>query len=109
VNDLLDLARIDSDRMPLAYVCANLTAMAQDIAAGFAAIAEERAITLSVRGEDELYADVDRVKFARVLVNLLSNAFKFTRRRAHQLHPRAHPAPASWSACRTTAPACRTR
>lgn len=27
VNDLLDLARIDSDRMPLAYVCANLVAM----------------------------------------------------------------------------------
>ncbi len=78
VNDLLDLARIDSGRMPLAYLCANVTAMAQDIAAGFAAIAEERAITLCVRGEDELYADVDRVKFARILVNLVSNAFKFT-------------------------------
>ena len=78
VNDLLDLARIDSGRMPLAYVCANVTAMAHDIAAGFAAVAEERAITLSVRGEDELYADVDRVKFARILVNLVSNAFKFT-------------------------------
>ena len=78
VNDLLDLARIDSGRMPLAYLCANVTAMAQDIAAGFAAIAEERAITLCVRGEEELYADVDRVKFARILVNLVSNAFKFT-------------------------------
>ena len=78
VNDLLDLARIDSGRMPLAYLCANVTAMAHDIAAGFAAIAEERAITLCVRGEDELYADVDRVKFARIVVNLVSNAFKFT-------------------------------
>lgn len=78
VNDLLDLARIDSGRMPLAYLCANITAMAHDIAAGFAAVAEERAITLSVRGEDELYADVDRVKFARILANLVSNAFKFT-------------------------------
>ncbi len=77
VNDLLDLARIDADRMPMAYVCANLTAMAQDIAASFAEIAEERAIKLSVRGESELYADVDRVKFVRVLVNLLANAFKF--------------------------------
>jgi signal transduction histidine kinase len=108
VNDLLDLARIDSGRMPLAYVCANVTAMAQDIAAGFAAIAEERAITLSVRGEDELYADVDRVKFARVLEPALQRL---------QVHPPAGAsaapsrirAPASWSACRTTAPACRTR
>lgn len=78
VNDLLDLARIDSDRMPLAYVCANVTAMVGEIAAGFEAEAEERGIAFCVRGEDELYADVDRAKFARIIANLLSNAFKFT-------------------------------
>ncbi len=78
VNDLLDLARIDSGRMPLAYVCANISAMIGEISAGFAAMAEEWGITLSVRGESELYADVDRAKFTRIVVNLLSNAFKFT-------------------------------
>ena len=78
VNDLLDLARIDAQQMPLAYVCANVVAQLRDVAAGFAAAAEERAIALVIEGVDELYADVDRAKFARVLTNLLSNAFKFT-------------------------------
>jgi PAS domain S-box-containing protein len=77
-NDLLDLARIDAQKMPLAYVCANVTALLRDVAGEFAAAAEERSILLVVEGLDELYADVDRGKFTRVLVNLLSNAFKFT-------------------------------
>lgn len=78
VNDLLDLARVDADRMPLAYVNTCVTGMAREIAAAFAAAADERAITLSVRGDDDLLADIDRAKFARILANLLSNAFKFT-------------------------------
>jgi PAS domain S-box-containing protein len=77
-NDLLDLARIDAQKMPLAYVCANVTGLLREVAAGFDAIADERSIALMVQGNDELYADVDRGKFTRVLVNLLSNAFKFT-------------------------------
>jgi PAS domain S-box-containing protein len=78
VNDLLDLARIDAQQMPLAYVCANVTALLRDVAASFAAAADERSITLLIEGAGELYADVDRAKLVRVLANLLSNAFKFT-------------------------------
>lgn len=78
VNDLLDLARIDAQQMPLAYVGVNVVALLREVAAGFAAAAEERAISLLIEGADELQADVDRAKFARVLANLLSNAFKFT-------------------------------
>ena len=78
VNDLLDLARIDAGEMPLVYVCADVSALLREIAAGFAAAAEERGISLTLSGEDELYVDIDRAKFARVIVNLLSNAFKFT-------------------------------
>jgi PAS domain S-box-containing protein len=78
VNDLLDLARIDAQQMPLAYVCANGAALLRDVAASFAAAAEERSIALLIEGSSELYVDVDRAKFVRIVANLLSNAFKFT-------------------------------
>jgi PAS domain S-box-containing protein len=82
VNNLLDLARIDSDRMPMAYARVNVMALIREIAAGFEGEAEARAIRLMVRGEADddsgLYADIDRAKLVRVLTNLLSNAFKFT-------------------------------
>ena len=78
VNDLLDLARIDAQQMPLAYVCANVCALLRDVAASFADAVEARSISLLIEGTGELYADVDRAKFVRVVANLLSNAFKFT-------------------------------
>jgi PAS domain S-box-containing protein len=78
VNDLLDLARIDADKMPLDYAHVNLTTLLQEITAGFAASAEERATTFQVDSPNDLFADVDRAKLARIVANLLSNAFKFT-------------------------------
>lgn len=78
VNDLLDLARIDAGEMPLVYVCADIVGLVREVADSFDAAAEERGIRLSFAGEEELYADIDRAKFVRVVTNLLSNAFKFT-------------------------------
>ena len=78
VNDLLDLARIDAGEMPLVYVCADIVSLVRAVADSFEAAAEERGIALSFAGESELYVDVDRAKFIRVVTNLLSNAFKFT-------------------------------
>jgi len=78
VNDLLDLARIDADKMPLAYVHVNLPSLLQEVAAGFAASAEERSIVFQIDSPSELWVDVDRAKFVRIVTNLLSNAFKFT-------------------------------
>lgn len=78
VNNLLDLARIDADRMPMSWVHADVAALVREVMAGFEAAAEDRRITLLLRGERELYADLDRGKFVRVMGNLISNAFKFT-------------------------------
>lgn len=78
VNNLLDLARIDADRMPMAYANADLVALMREILDGFEAAADDRHITMLLLGEAALHVDVDRAKFVRVLVNLLSNAFKFT-------------------------------
>ncbi len=80
VNDLLDLARIDAGEMPLVYVCADIVSLVRAVAGSFEAAAEERGISVTFAGEGELYADVDRAKFIRLVTNLLSNAFKFTPR-----------------------------
>ena len=78
VNNLLDLARIDADKMPMVYGRIDLALLLREVAANFAAAASARQIVFSVEGADELYADVDKGKFERVILNLLSNAFKFS-------------------------------
>lgn len=77
VNDLLDLARIDADKMPMVYSRINVSTLVREVAANFDAAAGERSIVFHIEGPDEFYADVDRGKFERVVLNLLSNAFKF--------------------------------
>ena len=78
VNDLLDLARIDADKMPLAYVSTDLVALLQEVGASFAATAEEHAIHFRIDSPVELVAEVDHAKLTRIVTNLLSNAFQFT-------------------------------
>ena len=78
VNNLLDLARVDADRMPMVYTRTHLMGLVEEVAASFATAAEDRRIQLKVQGDTQLKAEVDRVKLVRILSNLLSNAFKFT-------------------------------
>jgi PAS domain S-box-containing protein len=80
VNNLLDLARVDAKRMPLAYTHTHVMSMLREITSGFAAAAQDRQIQFQVYGDETLGMAVDRAKFARILSNLLANAFKFTPR-----------------------------
>lgn len=78
VNNLLDLARVDANRMPMVYTRTSIMALVEEVVASFATAAEDQAIQLCVRGDKYLMAEVDRAKLIRILSNLLSNAFKFT-------------------------------
>ena len=51
VNNLLDLARIDADRMPMAYANVDLVALVREILDGFEAAADDRHITMLLLGE----------------------------------------------------------
>ncbi len=77
VNDLLDVARLEAKRMEMHYAAADLARLVRVGAAHFEAVASERQIALSVEAPDSLPAEVDAGKVERVLLNLLSNAFKF--------------------------------
>jgi PAS domain S-box-containing protein len=78
VNDLLDVSKLDAGHMLLHYSQIDLAQTTRVIASQFSVVADERKITNTVRTPESLMAQVDAEKCQRILLNLLSNAFKFT-------------------------------
>lgn len=78
VTDLLDVARLEAGSNELSYSRENLSSELRGIASQFELLAHDRRITFEIDTPPSLEADVDLGKFERVIINLLSNAFKFT-------------------------------
>jgi len=80
ISDVLDLSRIEADRLELAHEAFDLDATIREVRLGF--------LPLALRNEDELLCEVppglvvtglDHTRVRQVLLNLVSNAIKFTR------------------------------
>lgn len=78
VNDLLELARVDSGKTGVDYAEIDLAAVVRGSAEPFHAIAPGRSVAYHVETPAALAAQADPEMIERVLINLLSNAFKFT-------------------------------
>lgn len=78
VNDLLDLAKLDARKMDMRYARTDLSALVRAVAEQFHAVAPQHALSYVVQAPQAIEAEIDAEKFERVLLNLLSNAFKFT-------------------------------
>ena len=78
MNDLLDVARLEAGKVTADYVNTDAAELLRLTAAHFDGIAEERAIDYEVIAPASAPAELDQTKIERVLLNLLSNAFKFT-------------------------------
>lgn len=78
VNDLLDVAKLDAGELKLRYVQLDLAELVRHVASYFASLASDRRIDYQVAAPTTAPAQVDAIKLQRVLLNLLSNAFKFT-------------------------------
>ncbi|HEX8295207.1 MAG TPA: ATP-binding protein [Chthoniobacteraceae bacterium] len=78
VTDLLDVSRIDAGKMDVAYANVDLAQLVRRTASFFDSHVAERLQTLTVDVPEGLPAQLDTAKIERVLLNLLSNAFKFT-------------------------------
>ena len=79
VNNLLDFARIEAGRMQASYAPTDLGALTADLASSFRAAVERAGLAFDVICEpvrEPIF--VDREMWERVVLNLLSNAFKFT-------------------------------
>lgn len=78
VNDLLDVAKFDAQEMTAHYVSVDAASLVKQSADNFSILAEEKGYRFKIETPDRLNMDTDPEKFLRILLNLLSNAFKFT-------------------------------
>lgn len=79
VNALLDFSRIEAGGVQPNFEPTDLAAFTQDLASAFRSLVESAGMSLKVRcdplGE---VAYVDRAMWEKIVLNLLSNAYKFT-------------------------------
>jgi signal transduction histidine kinase/DNA-binding response OmpR family regulator len=79
VNQMLDLAKIESHQMNLHLIQGDLAAYLGYVAESFRSLADQKDIRIRViRPEAGVTMDFDEGKMLQVLSNLLSNAIKFT-------------------------------
>ena len=80
INDVLEMSRIESGRMDLEPIPVDLLEVMDDVRAMFSTQMESKKISFMVDTRDVKNSKVycDKNRFNRVLLNLLSNAWKFT-------------------------------
>lgn len=79
INQLLDLSKIESNSMPLEVEKTNISRFICIVFSYFTSMADDKEIEYRLDIEEakgEGYLDKDKVE--KILINLLSNAFKFT-------------------------------
>jgi signal transduction histidine kinase/CheY-like chemotaxis protein len=78
VNDVLDLAKMDSGKMTLHPEPVHLTQLTDEVFASFRMIAAEKGIELVNRTAGLPTVLLDEHRFRQILFNLIGNAVKFT-------------------------------
>lgn len=80
INDILDLAAIESGKLRFEKIGFNLTDLVPSLVNTFAYQAKEKKLTLDYKIDEKLNRILlgDPVRLNQVLINLISNAVKFT-------------------------------
>ncbi len=79
VNQLLDLAKLESGRMKLQPEQGDIVKTVKAMAYSFESLAERQEINFEVNvPKATIITSFDKDKFEKIITNLLSNAFKFT-------------------------------
>ena len=79
VNSLLDFSRIEAGRVEASYRPTDLAALTADLASSFRSATDKAGLRLTIdTPELSQAAFVDRDMWEKIVLNLISNAFKFT-------------------------------
>ncbi len=80
VNDILDLSKLDAERMSFEFSDVNIKQfLREDALSNFQLLCEQKGITLTLqveKGMTKMKTDPDKIK--RIMNNLVGNAYKFT-------------------------------
>jgi PAS domain S-box-containing protein len=77
VNDLLDLSKLEAGKLKIELRDADVASLVRLMASHFDILAHERTIDYRVEAPASVLSAIDPEKLERILMNLLSNAFKF--------------------------------
>jgi PAS domain S-box-containing protein len=80
INDILDLSKIEEDKLKLHFEDFNIQEMLKRVEGNFSHLAREKGLVLSVRIDEKMvpYIRSDELRMEQILNNLLGNAVKFT-------------------------------
>jgi two-component system, NtrC family, sensor kinase len=80
INQVLDLSKIEAGKLELSAEPVNLAPLLEEVAGTARQLAEQNGIRLIVEAQDNLGSQiVDPMRLRQILLNLLSNACKFTK------------------------------
>jgi len=81
LNDILDLSKIEAGKLSFENIAFNFKEVANDIVVLHSLKAEQQSVSLSLQVDDALpeYLLGDPTRLRQVIVNLVSNALKFTK------------------------------
>jgi PAS domain S-box-containing protein len=78
INDILDLSKVEAGQMELHLESVDLGSVIQDVRATIEPLALSKSIVLNTESKREISLIADSAKVKQMLLNLVSNAIKFT-------------------------------
>ena len=78
VNNLLDFSRLEAGRVKASFHCVELGSLTADLTSNFRSVIESAGMGLILDIEQDMDVYVDTDMWEKIVLNLISNAFKYT-------------------------------
>ena len=88
INDVLDMAKIESGKMNLSIEKFNLQEIIEEVTSITSPVASEKNIALFIdpASDHEVEINADKIRLRQVMINLINNAIKFTENGKISIH-----------------------